>query len=229
MGRLSQLRNRASLAWSLGLQLPRQPHPPRGEPAPVPPALQLPLQHRYLGARGAGVTGGTCGLETSPGGPAHPPYTHTHACAHTHIGVPSPAVLRMHWASRASAAHSPGSRVAGTPWLPQQTSFPCLRPSRGHSRDVVCACRAAWHSQSSVARGGVKCPTPPTIETRARGSPCVGWLCQYQCFLSGWRQGAATVFWKVFPEVSSLIVVPWVEDRPCVLNVLFLTEMKSSL
>lgn len=37
------------------------------------------------------------------------------------------------------------------------------------------------------------------------------------------------MFWKVFPEVSSLIVVPWVEDRPCVLNVLFLTEMKSSL
>lgn len=34
------------------------------------------------GACGAGVTRGTCGLETSPGGPAHPPtHTHKHRCA----------------------------------------------------------------------------------------------------------------------------------------------------
>lgn len=37
------------------------------------------------------------------------------------------------------------------------------------------------------------------------------------------------MFWKVFPEVSSLTEVPRVEDGPPVLNVLFLTEMKSSL
>lgn len=200
MGRLSQLRNRASLAWSLGVQLPRRPHPPRGEPAPVPPAPATCCATCPAAASAALVPGGPWGR----GDRGHlrfgnvprwscpsPPHAHTRVCTHTHThtDVPSPAVLRMHWASRASAAHSPGSRVAGIPRLPQQTSFPCLRPSRGHSKDVVCACRAAWHGQSSVAWGGVKSPTPPTIEVCVGVSPFVGWLCQYQCFISGWRQG----------------------------------------
>ena len=61
MGRLSQLRNRASLAWSLGLQLPRQPHPPRGEPAPVPPAPATCSATCPAAASAASVPGGPWG------------------------------------------------------------------------------------------------------------------------------------------------------------------------
>lgn len=116
------------------------------------------------GARGAGVTRGTCGLEMSPGGPANP--THTHACARTHKHR---CAHTGELAGRLLLTAQAQELLGVTPRLPRQTSFPCLRPSRGHSRDVVCACREAWHSQNTVARRGFSPRHPPPLK-RARQS-----------------------------------------------------------
>lgn len=151
LGELSQLRGRASSAESLGVQLPRQPHPPRGEPPALASALGPPQQHRFLGGPWGRVMG-YLQFGDVPRWLPPPPHarTRTHRYAQPSraedvLGVPgvccSQPRVESGWGDSLAAAADFISLF--------------MAKQRTGQRRGMCTCRVAWPSQNSVTQGGV--------------------------------------------------------------------------
>lgn len=79
-----------------------------------------------------------------------PPHTHAHARAHTQV-CPAQPCRGCAGRPRRLLLAARGRKRLVTPWLLQQTSFPCLWPSRGQGRDVACV-PAEWPGPARTVR-----------------------------------------------------------------------------
>ena len=143
-------------------------------------AWSFVLRHRYSGDPwGRGEQLGTCDLETSPGDLAHPSL---------HTGVPLAQQGRDHWQVSRGVALLVAQgleRTGGDSMVISAHFIPGYSQVQAKAKMwYVCTCGTVWHSTEQCDSGRwFYSQSSLIIETHARFSSFVCWLCHYKRFL----------------------------------------------